>query len=153
MDHLSLPQHTLSSSGLAAGADVNHFDKNYVRTKTTCLFVFAMFWCSSQFSIEMLHINSSLLAFLYAIVQLRFSHTAVCQISVGQPYFALDLQTAEVWCGIFSAPLAVAQHFFSYFNICSQRAGIMLRNELGPIWAEVSLMQQLEANVLCLRGH
>jgi hypothetical protein len=31
MDHSSQPQHTLTSGGLAAAADANHFDSNYVR--------------------------------------------------------------------------------------------------------------------------
>jgi hypothetical protein len=30
MDHSSLPQHTQKSGGLAASADANHFDSNYV---------------------------------------------------------------------------------------------------------------------------
>jgi hypothetical protein len=34
MDHSSLPQHTLTSGGLAASADINHFDSSYVSTFT-----------------------------------------------------------------------------------------------------------------------
>ena len=33
MDHSSLPQHTHASGGLAAAADANHFDANYVSPK------------------------------------------------------------------------------------------------------------------------
>ena len=152
MDHSSQPQHTLTSGGLAAAADANHFDANYV---------------SAALPLTAQPLSASR-SFDGGMQLASFEFTIMCSCSFA-PSMASHCAAGQCWPALLRARFADVRSvvrddacsvtFASRFWVsiilgfyCLRFVGTTLQSAPGLIWAGKLLTRQWAEDALCLSG-